>query len=125
MTAKWESKTLDEGFIPFPKRLLRCQHLIFSGEKGVEELAVVLAIVDFKRPNLLRQPSLSYLAFLSGLSVEVFKERLQELIERGLVSSDKELKELDDYADEVALELHGLESKIRTLTSHDEEDTTF
>jgi hypothetical protein len=58
-------------------------HQFFTGPQAIEELTVVLAIVDFKRPNLTRLPSLSYLAFVSGLEESEFRDTLSRLERKG------------------------------------------
>jgi len=45
----------------------------------MEQLAVILCVIDYKRPGAERPPSLGFLAFGSGLSTDVFRERLTEL----------------------------------------------
>lgn len=90
---KWSAAILEEGFVPFPKKLLRCMHRIFDGSKGsMQELAVLLAIVDFRRPNQTRLPSLEYLAFVAGLKVAEFEAALDRLEGKGFVKvrGDKE-----------------------------------
>ena len=52
----------------------------------MKELAVLLAVVDFKRPNLTRPPSLAFLAFLAGLTETEFQDALDRLQQKGLVS---------------------------------------
>ncbi len=83
---KWPGKVLVEGFVPFPKRLLRGLSGLFGGRPEAEQLAVLLAIVDYRRPRVSRPPSTEYLAFLAGLSVERFEKRLRELDRKGWVS---------------------------------------
>jgi len=83
---KWSSSVLEEGFVPFPKKLVRCLHKLFADEPTMQELAALLAVVDFKRPNLSRSPSTAYLAFLSGLDESEFKEALTRLEQKGFVS---------------------------------------
>jgi len=51
----------------------------------MKDLSALLAIVDFKRPNLTRTPSLDYLAFLAGLDEDEFKASLRRLQARGYV----------------------------------------
>ena len=82
---KWSASVLAEGFVPFPKKLLRCLHRLFPGAEAAKELAVLLAVVDFKRPNLTRLPSLAYLAFIAGLDEQEFKAVLNRLKEKGFV----------------------------------------
>jgi len=76
---KWGAKVLDEGFIALPKRLLRCLPEVIQGPHALEHLAVILAVVDYKRPKQVRPPSVDYLAFIAGMPAEMFKERLKEL----------------------------------------------
>ena len=83
--AKWSPGLLTEGFVPFPKKTLRTMHRILPGANGIKELAVLLAVVDFKRPNQLRVPSMDYLAFLAGLDEKEFETILGELQTRGLI----------------------------------------
>jgi hypothetical protein len=87
LAAKWTAALLDEGFVAFPKRLIRVAPRVFRGEHAIEQLAVVLAIVDYLRPHLARFPSLGYLAFVAGIEPERFQERLNELAVAGLVTS--------------------------------------
>jgi hypothetical protein len=95
LRAKWaddggEPTILREGFVPLPKRLLRCMHSLFTGHDAMEELAVVLAVVDYRRPRLSRPPSLEYLAYLAGLAPERFAELLDGLAAKGLVELETE-----------------------------------
>lgn len=77
---KWSAAVASEGYTPFPKRLLRCLSGVFQ---DVRDLQVVMAIVDYRRPNLSRPPSVDYLAFNAGMPVDKFKERLNAMKERG------------------------------------------
>ena len=85
VAAKWSPDVLDDGFVPFPKRLLRSLTRLFTGDTGVANLAVVLAIADYKRDVPVPHPSVGVLAFAAGLTPEQFRERLTDLQERGLV----------------------------------------
>ena len=82
---KWSRNVLNEGFVPFPKKLIRCLGKVFSGEHAIDKLAVVLAIVDYKRPRLARPPSLEFLAFTAGIDVEDFRSYVEELAKNGLI----------------------------------------
>ena len=82
---KWSPDILTEGFVPIPKLLVRSLHRLFSGDDGIKELATILAIVDFRRPQLTRFPSLAYLSFLAGLTEEEFQAALQRLVSRSLI----------------------------------------
>ena len=82
ITVKWSAEVLDEGFVAFPKRLLSD---VFSGETGIDDLRVVLAVADFRRPDQWRQPSLAHLAFLAGMGESEFRAALQRLQDRKLV----------------------------------------
>ena len=108
---KWSGPVLNEGFVPFPKRFVRCLHLLFTNSDAIKDLAVILAIADFKRPNLSRMPSIEYLSFLAGLDVEEFKTVLTRLEKKGYicvtpdgegvdVSLDGLLKEIENQTGE-------------------------
>ncbi len=83
--AKWPREALDEGFCPYPKRLIRAAPRILSGPNGLEQLAVVLSVIDYKRPGADRLPSVGYLAFTAGLAPATFSARLDELAALKLV----------------------------------------
>jgi hypothetical protein len=117
VAAKWGEDILDEGYVVFPKRLIRCLPAIFSRTGGMKELQVALAIADFLRPNLSRGPSVGFLAFLAGLDSAETKRALKSLKARGLV----------DYQgrdDELQINNAGLRKRIlkETRESLDEED---
>lgn len=65
--------------MPFPKKLVRTLSRIFPDTQAMKDLSVLLAVVDFKRPNLTRDPSVAFLAFLAGLSEEEFRAALASL----------------------------------------------
>lgn len=81
LVAKWGSEVLSEGYTPMPKRLIRCLPRLFKGRHALEHLAVILAVVDYRRPRINRPPSVEYLAFIAGMTVEKLKTRLDELRE--------------------------------------------
>jgi hypothetical protein len=83
IAAKWSATVIDEGFIPFPKRLLRSLSAVFPAGAKWEELQVILALVDYLRPGLTRGPSLDFLAFTAGLEKETFRTVLNTLRARG------------------------------------------
>ena len=85
--AKWSDKALDEGFVPFPKRLLRSARALFRGKSRMSDLCAMLAIVDYERPGMSRKASLEYLAFLAGLSKKRFRSCLEGFEKRGWVST--------------------------------------
>lgn len=115
VTAKWSKTVLDEGFVPFPKRLLRSMHKLFSGPKGVQELAVLLAIVDYRRKNLSRSPSIEYLAFTAGLTRKRFREILEKLEEKGWVQVENRPRE-----GAIDITIDGFEEEIEDLTRREE-----
>lgn len=82
--AKWGSEALREGFVPFPKKLLRCLAEIMN-DPAYQKLQVILAMVDYLRPELRNPPSLDYLAFIAGLEPEIFRERMNQLVNEGLI----------------------------------------
>jgi len=86
LTAKWSEPVLDEGYVAFPKRLMRAAPKLFRGENAMEQLAVALALVDYIRADNSRPPSVGFLAFTAGLSTDRFLERLRELADAGLVN---------------------------------------
>src|SRR5262249_37634428 len=83
--AKWSWEVLDEGFVPFPKRLLRCLSEVLPGETAIDDLRVVLSVADYRRENLSRPPSIAYLAFNAGMSEAEFERRLADLEARNLI----------------------------------------
>jgi hypothetical protein len=86
LTVKWSDPVLDEGYVAFPKRLVRAAPKIFRGEHAMEQMAVALALVDYIRPDNSRPPSVGFLAFTAGLDAERFQDRLRELADLGLVT---------------------------------------
>jgi hypothetical protein len=86
LTVKWSEPVLDEGYVAYPKRLVRAAPRIFRGEHAMEQLAVALALVDYIRPDNSRPPSVGFLAFTAGLDAERFQERLRELADLGFVT---------------------------------------
>jgi len=106
---KWSPEVVDEGFVPFPKKLLRVLHQIFKGEEAMEELAVILAIVDYRRPNLTRPPSCGYLAFLAGLPDGRVREILKTL-------EAKELIKCMEGPIGIDVDIDGILQKIQSLT---------
>jgi hypothetical protein len=96
---KWPGGALDEGFVPFPKRLLRCTGRVFSGKNRLGQLRVVLAIVDNARPDLKWLPNVRYLAFATGMSRARVVQCLDELAARKLLTWEETPEGLKiDYA---------------------------
>lgn len=116
LAAKWSGRTLDEGFVPLPKRLLRCMGKLFGGTNGIDDLRVILAIVDFIRPGLYRWPSYEYLAYVAGMSEQKLKSRVAELQDRGFLETDE-----IGNGDQVVINIKGLIREIERLTD-DEND---
>jgi hypothetical protein len=109
---KWPPGVLEEGFVPFPKRLLRSAHRIFIGPDAMKELSAVLAIVDFKRPNLTRHPSRDFLAFLAGLPRGEFDKALAQLEAKGLIKTE-------ENGDELKTNLDALMERIQQETPNE------
>lgn len=109
VTAKWSADVLDEGFVPVPKRLIRCISTLFVGQDALAHLAVILAIADYRRPSLSRPPSPEYLAFTAGMDTAIFVKHLEELKGRGLVSFEADENALD-------VEIEALLQEIVRLT---------
>ena len=112
--AKWSEQVLDEGFTPVPKRLIRCMHRVFTGQDAIDDLRVVLAVIDYRRPNLSRPPSVEFLAFIAGMDVEKFKERVGDLQERGFFTCTG-----PDEA--VSIGIDGLLQRVVELTDEDDQ----
>lgn len=117
LQVKWPGNTLDEGFTPFPKRLTRCMGKLFVGESAIDDLRVVLSIVDFTRPDQLRQPSYTFLAFVAGMNVPKFKERVESMREKGWLH-------IAGTDEAVEITIDGLVQEIAKLTNEeaDEDD---
>jgi hypothetical protein len=114
VVAKWSEEVLDEGFVPFPKRLVRCLDKIFQGSTAVDDIRIVMAIVDYRRPGLSRPPSYEFLAFTAGMTVEAFKERVKAMENQGLMKATG--------PDEVVtIEINGLLGRILDLTADEGE----
>ncbi len=87
MAAKWSVEIANEGFVPLPKRLLRCMRDLFTGSLGVHELTAILAIIDNRWPGAPRPPSLEYLSFTAGMVVDEFLEHVRRMEERGWIET--------------------------------------
>jgi len=107
---KWGLPALEEGFVPLPKKLLRCVGNIFQGPEAMERFAVTMAIADYLRPNLTRGPSREFLGFLCDLPVARINMVLADLTAAGLVIAS------DTAAGELEVSLDGLLKRIEELT---------
>ncbi len=110
LSAKWSAALLEEGFVPFPKKFIRSVHRILTGSEGLEELAVILAVTDYRRPSVTRPPSIDYLSFVTELSPENVQKALQRLKERGLVTVTESPLGVD-------VDTRGLIERIQEITS--------
>lgn len=106
---KWRADVLDEGFVPFPKRMLRCLGKIFSGTNAIRDLQIVMAVADYARPNLSRDPSYEFLGFVAGCSGDEVKDTLAGL-------RDAELLSFAEEDDEVRVSFEPLLKRIVDLT---------
>lgn len=114
VVAKWPMTVVDEGYTPFPKKLMRTLHQVLPlGEVG-EELSALLAVVDFRRTKLLRLPSAAYLAFIAGLEEDAFVNALQRLKNRGYV-------EFSGNREGVDVNLDGFYSTVTRVAAHQDE----
>lgn len=100
--------------MPFPKRVIRALSQLYPNDTSIEELLVILAAADFRRPNLKQRPSVDFLAFTAGLSSERFAAALGRLIGKGWV---------ENSGDDDALELshEKLFSLVRERAREEEE----
>jgi hypothetical protein len=112
---KWFGRTLDEGFVPFPKRLLRCLNRCFEGKHAVTDLMAVLAIVDYRRPRQPHPPSLEFLAFTAGMSVDQFEDSLARMKSRSMLDYEGTETHLD-------VDLSLLLQKVEELTADKDSD---
>ena len=77
---KWSDSLLTEGFVPFPKTLLRTLLSVFTEEHALEDLVTVLAIVDCLGVNEKdNSVSLDYIAFIADEEPTVMERRLRRL----------------------------------------------
>lgn len=114
LAAKWPGRSLDEGFTPFPKRLTRCMDHLFVGASAINHLRIVLAIVDYTRPDMTRPPSYEFLSFTAGMSIDKFKEGVEAMAQKGWL----EVRGPDEA---VSIGINGLVRKIEELTDEPEE----
>ncbi len=110
---KWSPGVLEEGFVPFPKKLLRVLHKAFGTPHALESLAILLAIADYKRPSLSRDPSLDFLAFLAGLEPPKAMEILKKLESKGWIEMHTSQSGLD-------IKMEGFLNFIETLADTEE-----
>lgn len=82
----------------------------------VRDLQVVLAIVDYARPNLSRPPSYAYLAFNAGLTIGEFKERVVQMQRKGWLNAA-------GSDDAVTIKIDGLLSAIEMATNDSSRST--
>jgi hypothetical protein len=115
---KWSAGVLSEGFVPFPKKLLRCAPRLFEGPDSVKDLAVVLSIVDFNRDKLWRQPSLAFLSFVAGLSEEDVMASLDRLEQKSFIRVS------GDFITGLNIQIDGLLAIIESQTQEPPSETT-
>lgn len=101
--------------MPFPKRMLRCLHNLFIGPDAIDDLRVILAIVDYERPDLTRPASLKYLAFVAGTTPEKFMERVKAMEARHWLK-------VSGNDDALKIKIDGLIQQIEAMTPEDEPD---
>lgn len=112
LTEKWSAELLSEGFTPMPKRLLRCMTELLPNKNGLELLTVILAVVDYKRPNLNRLPSVEYLAHIAGMSVERFDRVLDELAKKRWITKK-------GSEDAIEIDIEPFEKHVLKMTNED------
>src|ERR1035441_8078925 len=103
------ASTTASSLAQFPSAKMRCMQRIFADGNCAKELAVVLAIADFKRPNLTRPPSLAYLSFLAGCDEGEFDATLRQLESKGYAHAVR-------TAEGVEVSLQGLLDAIQRQT---------
>ncbi|HWB55168.1 MAG TPA: hypothetical protein VG722_13280 [Tepidisphaeraceae bacterium] len=116
LRSKWGGRVLDEGYVPVPKRLLRCAGKLFRGKRRLSNLRAMLAIVDYERPTVARAASIEYLAFLAGMSKKRFSESLQDMQQCGWIT-------VKGPSDGVTINYRGFIKAIEAVTKDSSEDT--
>lgn len=109
LTVKWPIQLLEEGYVPFPKTLVRCLHLLFMGPTAATDIAVVLVITDTFYLKRTRLPTPIFLSFLAGLSVEATMASLERLKALGYARVKASEEGLD-------IDLRGLWTRIEEAT---------
>lgn len=112
LRAKWPGRALDEGFVPFPKRLIRALGKLFVGPTAIDELRVILAVVDYNRPNLTPPASVGFLAFNAGMTSDEVETHLKAMAERGWIVARRQ-------DDRVIVQIDGLIRKLEELTDEE------
>jgi hypothetical protein len=112
LLSKWSADVLDEGFVPFPKRLLRCLPRLLDGPLQMNQLCALLAVVDYERPRVSRRPSLEFLAESAGLSKTQILQSLEDLAKRRLINAT-------GTDDDVTIDYRPLMAAIVELTKDD------
>lgn len=114
VVAKWNKEVLDEGYIPFPKKLLRSMSEIWDKSPAIKELAIILSAVDFSRANYSQRPSKEYLAFVAGLDMEDFEEAYARLKKKRLIKVKRTLPSGEGEVKGVRLDisLEGLLNRV-------------
>lgn len=107
---KWRDDVLKEGFVPFPKTLLRTMEQLFQGKDAIGLLTTVMSIVDFKgSTSKTSGPSIEYLSFIGDVEPSETSRRLQILKRDGFIDWDE--IDLDDRKI-LVFDLKGLYDKI-------------
>jgi hypothetical protein len=112
--AKWPVSLLEEGFVPFSKKLLRALvPVLGESTEPLQDLAAILVVIDYIRPAIQRPPSPEYLAFNAGLDRDVLMGALNRLAARGLVEYG-----IDDHG-RLELDLEGFYAAVDDATSEE------
>ena len=110
LRAKWPGRALDEGFVPFPKRLIRVLTQ-FGDATLIQELTVLLAVVDYNRERLEAGPSLQLLAFNSGLDELVVAGCLDRMRQKNWIQIDYE-------GDRLRIRIDGFVAELERMTEN-------
>lgn len=112
---KWGDELLVEGFVAVPKRFIRVLSQVLPGG-DFELLQVVLAIIDYSRPNLRNLPSAAYLAHLAGVSPEQFMKHLSFLVLHRLANQG-------GGPDQLIIDLDPLKNRVAELIASEEAES--
>lgn len=107
---KWKGQVLEEGVVPLSKMTLRTLSDLFVGSRGVQQLQVMLAIIDYRNVHNPYPPTWEFLQFISGLDVETVRARVQELEDLGYVGAHP-------IRDRVDFEIEGFLEAVKKKTA--------
>ncbi|MBC2596103.1 hypothetical protein H5P28_17685 [Ruficoccus amylovorans] len=64
-------------------------HRILTWDGALQDMSVLLAVIDYIRPDKNAVPSIEYVAYVSGLSIKETSESLKRLSQNGLITIEE------------------------------------